>query len=141
MIGSLRWNFIFGFVGFLMTLWISYSNNVLTTTLLRSLYSFLILFVVMFVFRWLLGTLVGLKDIGHEAPPAEVEDDHLGTALDLTTPDDEESLKQMLNGGAAPAQNMKDAEFEPMNPPRLVSNPTGLDPEQLAGALRRMTDE
>lgn len=140
MIGSIRWNFIVGGVAFIFTFLLSMSSNIWLTTFLRSLYSFVFLFVLVFGFRYLLGTFAGLNGLpvlDNETSDAE---EGKGTAVDALTPDEEEELhhllKQSMNAnGVSPG-----VEFSPLNPPKLTTK-GGAGPEDLAQVVRRMSEE
>lgn len=137
MIGSLRWNIVLGAVGFGLTFALSVGHNFIARTLLNSAYGFLILFVVGFALRWTLGTLVGLKAAA-PATEEEATETTVGTAVDAATPEDREQLNELIKEqlhDPAPA----DA-FKPLAPKRLASV-SAEDAEQLAKALRRVTEE
>ncbi|MEF3304840.1 hypothetical protein, partial [Paenibacillus sp. GYB003] len=91
MIGTVRWNLVVGFFGFLLTFFLSASANFIWRALLHGTYSFLILFAFVFAMRWVLGTLVGLKSVtvAGAAPVA-------GQTVNETTPDDQEQLNELL---------------------------------------------
>jgi energy-coupling factor transporter transmembrane protein EcfT len=142
MIGTIRWNLVVGFIAFLFTFICSISSNIWLTTILRSLYSFVIVFILMFLFRWILGTIVGLNQFMSEEPKREdvPDESHKGTALDVTTPDDEDSIHQMLKEGLDQASAVDDQFFSPLSPPKLTTKPD-YKPEELAKALRQMSEE
>jgi len=142
MIGSWRWNLTLGLISGLITFLLSVFDNILTTTLLNSLYCFLITFALVYAFRWILGTIVGLKQITsaneHEVSSEPGAEAGKGTNIDLRTPDDGESLNELLKGQPNVEQSEQPA-FSPINPPRLVSAKK-LGPEKMAEAVRRMSD-
>ncbi|SDC87000.1 hypothetical protein SAMN02799630_01567 [Paenibacillus sp. UNCCL117] len=146
MIGSIKWNFIVGGIAFVATLAMSAGHNIWLTTLVRSFYSFIILFVLVFACRWLLGTFAGL-DSALKSPPEEAEEEMAkGTAFDAITPPDQDAeLHQMLKNridDAAP--QAEEALFAPLNPPKLSTKISGAPDEsswEMAQALRRMTEE
>lgn len=137
MIGTLRFNFYVAAAAFLITFLFSVTHNIIVTTLLRSLYSFVLVFALTFVVRYVLGTIVGLKHMTTAAEDGEAADEaHKGNRFDAVTPNDESDLHQMLKpGGGGEA-----AEFAPLKPPKLSSKATQ-NPDELAQALRRMTEE
>ncbi|MNI25460.1 hypothetical protein D3C73_791100 [compost metagenome] len=140
MIGTIRINLIVAGVAFLITFVLSVGNNLFMITCLRSFYSFLILFVLTFGFRWVLGAVGGVNRFTSEdSDEAAAIDSHVGKKLDLETPDDDEATRQMMkaNMGTIPDE---DHLFTPLNPPKYASK-NNLDPEQLAGALRRMSED
>ena len=142
MIGSWRWNFTLGLIGGLITFLLSVFDNILTTTLLNSLYCFLITFALVYAFRWILGTIAGLRQFAtaneQEISPEPGAEAGKGTNIDLRTPDDGDSLNELLKRQPDVEQNEETA-FSPINPPSLVS-PKKLDPEKMAEAVRRMSD-
>ncbi|MDF2721418.1 MAG: hypothetical protein K0Q59_1093 [Paenibacillus sp.] len=135
MIGTIRWNIGIGICGFLLTFAMSIGDNYVLRVLLHALYSFLILFVIVFGLRWVLGSVVGLKGIAVAEKPSA---DAVGTAFDAATPDDQDQLndmlKQQLNGKEAVEP------FLPLQPKKLSSVPSA-DPQQLAQALRQMNEQ
>ncbi|MEK8130207.1 hypothetical protein WMW72_20075 [Paenibacillus filicis] len=145
MIGSIKWNFIVGGLAFVITFALSAGNNIWLTTLLRSCYSFAILFVVIFACRWLLGTFAGLGHAG-QSESEEEGDPGKGTTFDAVTPPDQDAeLHQMLKNRideAAPAA--QDALFAPLNPPKLstkVDESSEETSKELSEALRRMIEK
>ncbi|MDR6883883.1 hypothetical protein [Bacillus sp. 3255] len=145
MIGTMRINVIVAALAGLLTFGLSIGNNLFLTTCLRSLYSFVILFVVTFGFRWVLGLMIGAEqaagraDQGAPAPDAS----SVGQTMDLTTPDDDEETRELLKanrGTSSTTSSSADMQFSPLNPPKLATK-NNLDPEQLAGALRRMSED
>jgi hypothetical protein len=145
MIGTIRINWIVSLVAGIFTFFLSLGNNLFLTTCLRSLYSFLILFILTYVFRLLVTVFGGTEfftPLASEQSESESEEGHLGSQLDLTTPDDDEATRQMLRTNMDnPGQTLDDElPFLPLNPPKLITK-NNLDPEQLAGALRRMSEE
>jgi hypothetical protein len=134
MIGNIFTNLLFGLIGFVFTFFITFNNNVLSTSLLRSLLGFIIWFLLAFLLRWVLGFIV------HEsAPPDEqdVEGEELGAKLDISTPNEDEELINLLK--PKPGQGSANNEgFKPLTPPKLVSMK---DPEELAKAVRHLKEE
>jgi energy-coupling factor transporter transmembrane protein EcfT len=141
-IGSIRWNFIVGGLSFVITFIISIFNNIWLTTLLRSFYSFIILFAIVFLCRWVLGTIAGFNQLAvTEALHHEPAEEHKGTTLDMSTPDEDAALHQMLKGSHDnKASGGGAADFAPLNPPKLSTKPN-LDAGELAQAVRHMTEE
>jgi hypothetical protein len=138
MIGTLRWNIMFGAVGFVLTCLVSLGNNVLSTTLVRSLLCGLVMFLIGFVFRWIMGSLIGLKELDEKnVLPDDHEDSHKGGSFDMTTPDDQDTMQQLIKQGG----EASDAEsFTPLKPPKLAST-QNIDPEELVKALRHMSED
>jgi hypothetical protein len=137
MVGSIRWNLIIAAISFVLTFIASSMNNIWSTTLIRSCYSFLLLFVIVFLFRWVLGTFAGLDKI---TDIDSVTDENKGTTLDMTTPDEEESLNQMLKKSLDPNTQESEPSFAPLKPPKLSSK-ANIETDDMVQALRQMSDE
>lgn len=142
MIGTIRINLIVALLAGIFTFALSIGNNLFLSSCIKAGYSFLILFVVTFGFRWVLGLLIGpvssLEVTSLENPSAAV-----GQNLDLSTPDEDEETRQLMrsnHANQAKDAHSNDMQFSPLNPPKLVTK-NNLDPEQLAGALRRMSED
>ncbi|MCZ8512346.1 hypothetical protein O9H85_07860 [Paenibacillus filicis] len=140
MIGSIRINIVVGAAAFVITFILSISHNIWVTTLLRSFYSFLLSFVIVFGCRWVLGSVAGLKPFPADPGNSAADESHKGNSFDATTPDEEADLHQMLKPGAATGENVGLAEFAPLNPPKL-STKLAAGPDELTQAVRRMTEE
>ncbi|MCD1257795.1 hypothetical protein B5M42_002930 [Paenibacillus athensensis] len=144
MIGTLRINGIVAALAGLFTFALSVGNNLFLTTCLKSFYSFAIVFVLTFGFRWVMGAVAGMDRAA--ANPDKADDGaapHVGGQLDLATPEDDEATRQMLKqmpGQEDPQAGTGETQFSPLNPPKLVTK-NNLDPEQLAGALRRLSED
>jgi hypothetical protein len=128
MIGSIRWNLAFGIFGFFLSFILSIINNIFTTAFMNGLYSGIILFLVAFIVRWFLGTVF-------QTTPAET---HIGNKFDLITPDESDEIHQLLRKESD--TEIEQSEFEPLNPPKLVSK-RNVDPEEMAKALRHMSED
>ena len=141
MIGNWRWNAVLGFLGSLFTFALSLDGNYLTTTLKRSLCSFLIIFFLVFALRFVLGTFAGLKQTDETEQQISESDDELykGANVDIRIPEETDSMRELLK---KPADGNKDgaSTFSPMNPPRFVSADK-IGSEQIAKAVRRMSEE
>lgn len=134
--GSLRINLWSGVVGSILTFVLSVGSNLLTTSLIRGLIAFVFWFLLAFVLRWTLGV-VARPDLGNAQSRASSQVDGVGKNLDLTTPDENENLNDLLK--PKPEQtDVGDNGFAPLNPPKLVSNK---NPEELAKAVRHLTDK
>lgn len=55
MVGKLWWNLVFALIGALMVYIISIGENTLPTTAIRSSGTFIIFFLILFLFRWAIG--------------------------------------------------------------------------------------
>src|SRR5688572_6704368 len=93
--GSLRINLWSGVVGFILTFVLSVGSNLLTTSLIRGLIAFVFWFLLAFVLRWTLGV-VARPDLGNAQSRASSQVDGVGGNLDLTTPDENENLNELL---------------------------------------------
>lgn len=142
MIGTMRINVIVASLAGLLTFGLSIGNNVFLTTCLRSFYSFVILFVVTFGFRWVLGLMIGAEQAAGRTGQEASADSSIGQTLDLTTPVEDEETRELMkvNMGTSSTSSSADMQFSPLNPPKLATK-NNLDPEQLAGALRRMSED
>jgi hypothetical protein len=147
MIGSYRWNLFAGGIGLVGTLIISLPNNIWETALIQSLYSFLSLFLLTFIIRWVFGFLIRTSNAGSLKAGAvhhQESDSPRGRTIDLSTPADGEPIlprvEQQQGTGTYAASMDEDSVFTPLNPPKL-STKLEQDPEELVRALRRMTEE
>ncbi|WP_239616998.1 hypothetical protein [Cohnella mopanensis] len=138
MVGSWRLNVGFGAFGAILTFMFSLSNNPIGTTLIRSLYAFLVFAALAFVVRLVLGQLLNpaKKPDAADLPT----DNERGAVLDVTTPDEGDSLSEMMKEQWADGKGEAIKGFQPLQPTRLVSldNP---NPEEVVQAIRRLTDE
>jgi hypothetical protein len=140
MIGTIRWNLILGLIGFGLTFFSSLSTNLFLTTLIRSFYGFIILFIAAFLIRWLLGSVVGLNQLGARV---EETDASKGKNVDMLTPNEEQSLQELLrqNMEKSVETSPEEIPFSPLKPPKLISKVKEENPEDLANAVRRLTEE
>lgn len=136
--GKIRWNFLIGVAGAVLVLLISLPNNVWFTAMTRSLYAFVIFFLFTFVIRWWLGTIATEAD---SVEAGETSEDGVGSQIDLQTPDDADAMLPPRNPDREQAgEDEADDPFQPLNPPKLETKPDHT-PEQMADALRRMSEE
>jgi len=133
--GNLRFNLVFGVIGFVLTLLFSLTNNLFMTSVIRGLVSFAAWFALAFLLRWV-WTMASTPQAESESHDVEQEDAKTGTRLDLTTPDESDELNELLKPKTDMSQE-RDAGFTPLNPPKLVSKK---DPEELAKAVRHLTE-
>ena len=139
MIGKIHWNLIIGLVAMSLTFIFSIKNNLFLTSLIRSSYSFSFAFGLGFFLRWILGTVVGIKNMNfeeHSTSNNSLSD--IGNNLDLTTPDEDEALHRLIKENLE--QKDGEVDFLPLNPPKLVSKEK-IDPEDLAKVLRHLSEE
>jgi hypothetical protein len=138
MVGSWRLNVGFGAFGAVLTFMFSLSNNPIGTTFTRSLFAFLVVAALAFVVRIILGQLLNpaKKPDAIDLPT----DNERGAVLDVTTPDEGDSLSEMMKEQWADGKGEAIKGFQPLQPTRLVSldNP---NPEEVVQAIRRLTDE
>ncbi|TXK81951.1 hypothetical protein [Paenibacillus sp. N3.4] len=143
MIGTIRINVIVAALAGLLTFGLSIGNNLFLSTCLKSIYSFAIMFILTFGFRWVLGVMLGAeRAAGHSSFDNPIADAAVGQSLDLVTPDEDAETRELLKGNLSTSASLPstNAQFSPLNPPKLVTK-SNLDPEQLAGALRRMSED
>lgn len=136
MIGSFRWNLYAGAIGLIGTFLMSFSQNVLSTALLQSFYSFAFLFFFTFLVRWILKILISASGANADRNTSQEErtDAHKGQSVDYSTPADDPLFNR-----DAPAEDDESA-FAPLNPPKL-STKLDQEPEEFVKAIRRMTEE
>jgi hypothetical protein len=135
MIGRITWNLYMAICGMVLTFMFAIPHNLLGTAFLRSLYVFVFLFILGFVIRFLLGTVVGLKDIVLEQPLyVNEQEEGKGEHVNLITPQE----------GGVPLQtsfsSQTDDEFKPITARSLKGSPDE-DPEKVVKAIRDMVDE
>lgn len=132
--GTIRWNAALGLIGFTATFLFSIARNPIVTTCVRGVYSFVVLFVIGFVFRWILGIILSDAAPQHQ----HVETAGLGKQVDLSTPEEDESIYAILREPSN--SEPKASQFQPLQLPQLV---THLEPktEQAVKAIRHLTEE
>ena len=132
MTGIIWINLGVGAFGFLITYVTALGNNLPGTSLVRGLMGFALWFMLAFIPRWVLGF------IGKTNDPHREEADSLGAHLDISTPDEEDELKDLLRPGPPASDDAAEGGFQPLRPPKLV---TAKDPEELAKAVRQLKEE
>lgn len=137
MAGNLKWNLVTGLIGFGGTLALSMPHNILKTAFIQSLYSFIFLFLITFLARWLLGLIAQSAHTPESAAEAvtrelEREEETRGTRIDLATPDDQAAILPHAE---------VDTGFTPLNPPKLSTDLGEQRTEDVVKAIRHMTDE
>mgnify|MGYP000247652724 FL=1 len=137
MVGTWRWNLIFSCLTLVFTFLISLSNNVPLTALTRSLYGFVIVFVITYVIRWTLGTVAGINTYSEQDYSGN-NIDETGTTINIQTPDDLDSLNDLLKSQLINSE--AEHGFSPLQPPKLVSKEK-LDSESLANSLRQLSED
>ncbi|MFS1513175.1 hypothetical protein VQL36_12150 [Chengkuizengella sp. SCS-71B] len=129
MIGTWKWNLVFSLTGMILTFVFNVFNNLIQTSIVRSLICFLLLFTLGFVVRW--GIAVILKNNLDQSPVK-------GSYLDLTTPEEIEEMNEAIkeNVHSQKGQNT----FTPMEPPKLQTNDK-LDSKAVAEAVKHLSNE
>ncbi|GGA39543.1 hypothetical protein [Paenibacillus physcomitrellae] len=142
MAGKMLFNWLFGAVGLVLTFLVSSSHNLFITSLIRSLIAFVIWFLLAFAIRWMLGLSKADPVSIEESERSDSEEAEKGLRVDLTTPDEQEAINEMLKPSESKASEKSQgtAMFEPLNPPRLVKT-ADRDPEELAKAVRHLTED
>ncbi len=147
--GTIRVNLIFALIGFVITFLFAIRTNLPVTSLIRGGIGAAVWFLLAFLFRIVLGALEPLpKDkqgSGSSEPGAALDDDVRGARLDLVTPDESEQLNDLLKPDADKTRVTEERtgqidDFQPLNPPKLVSTKEK-DPEELAKAVRHLTED
>ncbi|WP_059053505.1 hypothetical protein [Paenibacillus senegalimassiliensis] len=139
MTGKLRYYFLLGFIGFLISFAASAGNNLFMTSFIRGLISFAVWFLLAFAGGWMLSFLKEMPSGNSlEGEDEFASEEGKGGNLDLTTPDESEELNDLLKPEPASAE---DAPFAPLNPPKLVKTPDDKDPEELAKIVRHLTEQ
>lgn len=138
MIGKLRFYLWAGFVGFIFTFLVSLRNNLWLTSFNRALMAFAAWFILAYLLKWIftLATAPGESAAMQKERPGETAEGQLGGNLDLTTPDEDKELMNLIK--PEPEQNQEGDGFVPLIPPKLVSTK---DPEELAKAVRHLTEK
>lgn len=135
--GKILLSILSGVVGFLFTFLANYGHNLLGTSLIRGIYGFIIWFVLAFLLRWVLDFIVKDSGVPDSAGENAGDSEALGAKLDLSTPDEDEELINLLKPKPAEGSGGSDG-FSPLQPPKLVSMK---DPEELAKAVRHLKEE
>ncbi|GIQ68619.1 hypothetical protein XYCOK13_14430 [Xylanibacillus composti] len=137
--GTIRWNFAFGGAGAVLTLLISMPHNVWFTAMTRSVYAFVIFFLLTFLIRWWLGFIAAAANAA-AAADGEAHYSGVGRQIDLQTPEEAEFPPASRQSEGGSGQSEGEDPFQPLNPPKLVSKPEQT-PAEMANAVRRMTEE
>lgn len=140
MIGNWLWNLVGAATAAVVTFFLSVFDNVLLTTLARTCYSFLIIFFAVFLFRWILGSVAGLRGVLDVPSNSDRQ-----STIDLSTPEEADAIQQMLKSTLQTDEDLEDKmeappSFAPINPPRLVSKKDP-DMQTMASAVRHMLDD
>ncbi|WP_106766046.1 hypothetical protein [Paenibacillus faecalis] len=138
MIGKIRFYLWAGLVGFILTFLITSRNNLWSTSLYRALIAFAVWFLLALLLKWVID-MVSTPDTDfneEEDFSDQASDEQLGNRLDLTTPDEDKELMNLIK--PEPEKDQGGDDFVPLNPPKLVSTK---EPEELAKAVRHLTEQ
>ncbi len=148
MVGSWRWNAVFGLLGVILTIMFSFQSNLPEIVAIRSGYAFISFFVVAYGVRAIFTQI--FKPPALTTAEEQAEASHSGT-VDLVTPDETDELNEMLKPQSPGSSESKTeetnhsaiserAEFKPLNPPQFATSKNS-EPEELAKAIRHLTGE
>lgn len=140
MIGKLRYCWLFGFIGFLITLAISTGNNLFMTSLVRGLISFVVWFALSYAAFWMFDAQrEQTKHSKDEEIATTFSEQGKGGNYDLITPDESDELNDLLKQPPVNSVNIND--FSPLNPPKLVKTTNDKHAEELVKVVRHLTEE
>ncbi|WP_141500756.1 hypothetical protein [Paenibacillus luteus] len=147
MLGTWRWNVVFGILGTVLTVAFSIGNNPITVMLLRSMYAFIAFFVLAYGVRGLLAYILVPPSLVGELPE-EMDEEGKGAQFDLKTPDEAQELNNLLKSqmqegtstSSAASLSNEEKDFRPLTPPQLLST-KNTEPEELVKAIRHLTGE
>ncbi|WP_246059460.1 hypothetical protein [Paenibacillus lautus] len=123
-----------GIVGFVFTFIFSIRNNLWMTSMYRALIACAIWFLLAFLLNWMFAAITGPRATVQGDDDTQREQNR-GTVLDLSTPDEDRELMDLIHSESSSKEN---GDFVPLNPPKLVSTK---EPEELAKAVRHLTEE
>ena len=135
--GDMKWNISFGIIGFIVTTLASLISNVWSTSLIRGAIAFVIWFLLAFAVRYAVQLLLTPNNNAASAAQNKVNSSEVGHAVDYTTPDDTDSLYNMLHNKPTEQELGTEQEdkgqsgFQPLSPPKLVSKPLKEDVRHL----------
>lgn len=132
--GKLRFYLMTGIAGFVFTFIFSIRNNLWMTSMYRALLACAIWFLLAFLLNWVFAAITGPRAAVQGAVDTQQEQDR-GTVLDLSTPDEDRELMDLIHSESS---NKENGDFVPLNPPKLVSTK---EPEELAKAVRHLTEK
>ncbi|WP_019910432.1 hypothetical protein [Paenibacillus sp. HW567] len=136
MSGKILLSLLVGLIGFVFTFLTNYGHNLLGTSLIRGMFGFIVWFLLAFLLRMVVSFIMkqsGTSESLEENPSTEA----IGAKLDVTTPDEDEELINLLK--QTPGEGGEGSGgFVPLQPPKLVSMK---DPEELAKAVRHLKEE
>ncbi|MFD2670078.1 hypothetical protein [Marinicrinis sediminis] len=135
----LQISYLISVIGMCVTFFFSMLKNPIMTSLIRAIVCFGLFFVVSFVFIKLMSLVFQpLKSM----QPQDAE--HLGQRVDLSTPDDvtlpdQNSAEPRRDQGGSQDKQPEEG-FAPLNLPHLKRNEQTANPEEMAKALRHLSD-
>ncbi|MCT1398630.1 hypothetical protein AK95_31335 [Paenibacillus sp. LC231] len=132
--GKLRFYLMTGIAGFVFTFIFSIRNNLWMTSMYRALLACVIWFLLAFLLNWMFAAITGPRAVVQGDVDTQREQDR-GTVLDLSTPDEDRELMDLIHSESSSKEN---GDFVPLNPPKLVSTK---EPEELAKAVRHLTEK
>lgn len=132
--GKLRFYLMTGIAGFVFTFIFSIRNNLWMTSMYRALLACAIWFLLAFLLNWVFAAITGPRAAVQGDVDTQQEQDR-GTVLDLSTPDEDRELMDLIHSESS---NKENGDFVPLNPPKLVSTK---EPEELAKAVRHLTEK
>ncbi|MGG4341633.1 hypothetical protein [Paenibacillus lautus] len=132
--GKLRFYLMTGIAGFVFTFIFSIRNNLWMTSMYRALLACAIWFILAFLLNWMFAAITGPRATVQGDADTQREHDR-GTVLDLSTPDEDRELMDLIHSESSSKEN---GDFVPLNPPKLVSTK---EPEELAKAVRHLTEK
>lgn len=132
--GKLRFYLMTGIAGFVFTFIFSIRNNLWMTSMYRALLACAIWFLLAFLLNWVFAAITGPRAAVQGDVDTQQEQDR-GTVLDLSTPDEDRELMDLIHSESSSKEN---GDFVPLNPPKLVSTK---EPEELAKAVRHLTEK
>ncbi|WP_134700398.1 hypothetical protein [Ammoniphilus sp. YIM 78166] len=132
-----RWSlpFIFGSVAFLFTFISSIGNNTWMTSIVRSTLGFVIFFVCMLVIRWF------FLQIPRKNSDTKRDEEGVGVRVNAETPE-EDLLGQMGSYSAeGPGAKPEYSTFTPLSPPVVKKKSAANNPEDIANAIRVLSNQ
>lgn len=142
--GKWTWNLVLGLTVMVLTFLFSVANNLLTTSLIRSVYAFACAFLLGFILQFLWEAAAGYQQKG--ARPNETEG--VGTHIDFSTPAEDglpvppkpEGAHNGATGQTGDREQTGEEEFKPLTfKPLDASSET--DPGKVAKVIRHLSRE
>ncbi len=123
---------------FVLTFLISFINNTWMTSIIRGIYGFILMFILVVLLNFVFSLFLQIKDENSDSENDEnapddltsSNDSHRGTRIDLTTP---EEMHPTMSG------SKKEREFVPWNQEETEMN--NIDPKQVARTITQFSDD